>query len=333
MIFNFHGTALALQTDEVSRPIAEWLSKDFSFFLDDQCGISPDLHVTLHGAQAPGSLTKGGWPSFKNRMALVRGWGRKRFYDFGLVNAVCNETKGRRFFQFYGADQTAMTEAAYTTILSAVGETLDKRGFHRVHGLGVQFEKTNALVLLPTGGGKSAMALLLLQTAGFRLYSDESPLLKGGKIMPFPVRIAIRPEVARILAPGLPEERIFQRKLFAPKALFEVNAENVATAATLKSLMIGRRSSTARIFRVSRWRACLPLFFSMVVGLGIAQMAEHVLRPTNLTGILGIGISRLKEAWQILRLRPVYIFEVSPDARENARVLKDFLIRDSQSGE
>jgi hypothetical protein len=87
-------------------------------------------------------------------------------------------------------------EIAYLTILSRVSEALERKRLHRIHGLGIESGGKGTIVLLPSGGGKSILALSLLrQNNQFLLISEDSPLLRAdGHLLPFPLRIGVHPQ-------------------------------------------------------------------------------------------------------------------------------------------
>jgi hypothetical protein len=75
---------------------------------------------------------------------------------------------------------------------------------------------------------------------------------------------------------------------------------------------------------VRRVRALVELTKAMVIGLGVPQMSEHMLRPSPV--LAKILISRLWTAFVAART-PVFLFDVSEDAHVNADVLFSFLAR------
>ena len=68
----------------------------------------------------------------------------------------------------------------------------------------------------------------------------------------------------------------------------------------------------------------------MVLGLGIAQMSEYMLRPSPAAvgSLLRIAVSRSRAARALLRAARPYRIVLSPDPKANVRVLSDFLEAD-----
>jgi len=121
-----------------------------------------------------------------------------------------------------------LQEIAYLFILSTVGRYLDSQGIHRVHALGVSYQNRGILLLLPCGGGKSTMALELMRRLGFSLLAEDTPLIdRRGRILPFPLRLGIRPEQET----EIPAQyfRTVNRMEFDPKTLIDIESEILAT--------------------------------------------------------------------------------------------------------
>src|SRR5205823_358414 len=114
---------------------------------------------------------------------------------------------------------------------------------HRVHALGVSFRERGILLLLPSGGGKSTMALELLRRPGFRLLGEDTPLVdRRGRLLPFPLRLGVRAGQD----PGIPAEhlRTVQRMEFGPKTLIDIDyfADRLGDAVEPGLILIGERS-------------------------------------------------------------------------------------------
>jgi hypothetical protein len=248
-----------------------------------------------------------------------------------------NEGSAGRSFDIHAPASARLHELGYVALLSSVGEELDRRGYHRVHALGVEAGSRAGILVLPTGGGKSSIAALICEGrldephagpgGAIRLYSDESPLIRGGTIHPFAVRIALIPEVARRL--GIRDsDRLFERKVFRAKQVHPVPRERIAAPARASFVLIGRPSpdGTPRLLDARRATVLARLFKEMVVGVGLAQMAEHMIRIPGVFGLARIAFSRLRTALGLaFSSRELRIFEVGPDPVANAEALARFL--------
>ena len=94
------------------------------------------------------------------RNNMFQRWKSDHIDYFGqALNIYDRESK---LSQIITEDIELAHEIAYLTILSRVSEALEKKRLHRIHGLGIESAGKGTIVLLPSGGGKSTMALSLL---------------------------------------------------------------------------------------------------------------------------------------------------------------------------
>ncbi len=326
--FDFHGVQVSLSASQTNAGIAkkamEWIAEDFNFFLIPNAR-NYEIEFRLLGTPSPYSLP--GIPVFKTRMCRAFGFGSRRICNYGdgsIVEAL-SRPEGRRVFNVYSQNENELYEFTYVALLSAIGEALDRKKFHRVHALGISNQGSAVLVHLPSGGGKSSLASAFLKQGEFSILSDESPLLKDGKVYPFPNHVALAAETAKELAPKT--ARLFKRKYFPSKMVFSIPLNKISAAQPLQAVLFGRRTRGApKIIRISKWKAAIHLFKDVVVGAGLVQMAEFMLRTDNIWNLTKIAFSRLNEATKILRNTPCYEFKMSPNLEENANALKEFLV-------
>ncbi|MCM2276998.1 MAG: hypothetical protein NDJ89_02865 [Oligoflexia bacterium] len=301
LFLDVHGVSVAIRSESARHEAAlSRLREDLGFFEVASLRSPPELRFEFSrdfsGLEMP-------WidriPLFSTKMCAVHGWGRSRLCDYGDGLRVLARNEARfRFFKLVdpalkGNGEDAY-EVAYTTLLSAIGESLDLRGFHRVHALGFELNGEVRLMPLPSGRGKSTRCVELLKNPATRIFSDEMPLVRQGKLYPFPIRIALRPADAEKLLPGQ-KGRIFNRRLFPSKHLFPIDRDRVASPARITGVELrpGTRSSGVSLF--------FSLIPPLVIGLGLTQMAEHMLRLDTLPRLIRIASSRLLCAWQLSR--------------------------------
>ncbi|MGZ6371573.1 MAG: hypothetical protein ACXWPM_12525, partial [Bdellovibrionota bacterium] len=275
-----YGVRVLIRGGPQSRQTLSGLREDLGYFESERDShAAPEILIQLEPRPYPPEQVPVGSPLFSTRMCQVYGWGALRCCDYGEGDWVCAENgpKERRF-TVYSTDPERMYELAYLALLSSAGESLDRRGLHRVHALGVEASGRAGLLLLPSGGGKSSIAALLAQDPAVKIFSDESPLVdRQGRLHPFPVRLALLPEVARALELN-PEARLFRRKIYAAKQLFPIARSQTAASAPVSFVLIGVPGISPSVASVSKWRIFRALFLNAVVGLGLAQMSEHFLR-------------------------------------------------------
>ena len=181
-----------------------------------------------------------------------------------------------------GDDRHLVHEAAYQFVVSAIGRHLESRWLPRLHALGLVGAQGAVAVMLPSGGGKSTLALRALRTDGVRLLSEDTPLLdRHGNLHPFPLRIGINATDAE----RLPSDKVrrIERMEFHPKLVLEVDAfadRIEPSPAPLRHLVLGRRTlgRDAQLEPVPRRAALGPLVRELVVGVGVYQGMEFVLQ-------------------------------------------------------
>lgn len=322
-LFEVYGIGMELSgTGEPASDLIQRISEDFAFFQKDALNGTAHLAFELLSGAMPRPVLT---PAFSTRMCHASGWLSERVCDYGQGTFVFSrKTRAQRIFQIAIGERELAYEALYSAVLSALGEELDRRGFHRVHALGIEKAGVRALVLLPMGRGKSAVAALMHRDPDVRIFSDESPLIRGTCVFPFPVRGALRPEVAQAL--GVEGVRVFRRKLFPEKLLIPFDLSRVGKPARVDWVLVGvgGAASVRRSF-FSKFAAFLVLFDSCVIGRGLAQMAEYLLRVDSLWKLPKTALQRLFSVILLLsRARTGWIL-ISDDARQNARALSDFL--------
>ena len=173
-----------------------------------------------------------------------------------------------------GDDELAVHEAIHYFLLGRAGEHLDRSGLVRLHGLGLAGDQGGVLVLLPSSGGKSTLALQLLGQSDGRLLSEDSPVLdRHGLLHPFPLRLAVGEATSPLVAP---DGRTVPNPVTGQKHAVEVDAfaDRVQAAPVpLRHVVLGRRSlgRESRLEARSRSAAVLPLVSHAVVGVGLYQ--------------------------------------------------------------
>jgi hypothetical protein len=309
--FDFHGVRVRVRSRTYAS-LLEDLRLDFGYFLS-ATGPAKIEFVLVRSESI--SRVKARAPYlFRTRMCRVYGFSNPRICDYGDGLKVFSRTQnqGRRFI-VSGDDAAQVYEAVYIAILSSVGEELDRCGYHRVHALAFSKNSQAALLPLPPGGGKSSTALLMLRDPSYRIFSDEIPLLHRGRLYPFPTRIGILPEISEALSVDHAQARRFKRKIFKAKILVSIPNANVAAIVPVDFVLSKSRSFFGKI----------KFAWSILWGLGTPQMAEYMLRGEALLGLFWIALSRLREAWIVLRKSETIAFITPKDPYE----IKDKLDR------
>lgn len=330
--FDFHG--VAVEVSSPSADLVEEVRRDFAWFHREPAAVAtsaPPFRIELHLAR-PDYDALPSLPAafFTPRNVCYRGADGRTYIDyFGRALAVFD--RGAASCVVHGEDADLVHEIAYLLILSTVGERLDRRGIHRVHALGVEHRGRGVLLLLPSGGGKSTMALRLLREPGFSLIGEDTPLVdRDGTLLPFPLRLGVRPGEDTGVAPE--HLRTVRRMEFDPKTLvdIEVFRDRIVRGPVPPGVvLIGERNlgRVSAIEPLAHAPALGALVKYMVVGLGVYQGMEFLLERGvgDLAGKVGVAGSRLRAAVRLLRRASAHRFVLGRDIDRNYRTLLDFL--------
>ena len=249
---------------------------------------------------------------------------------FGKALAVYNRVEQR--IEVWCDRPHLLHEIAYLTLLSRLSERLERKGLHRVHALAVAACRRSALILLPSTGGKTTLALHFLRDgSGFNLVSEDSPLVdRKGRVYPFPLRIGVLGDQP----PAFPPEFVTyaERMEFAPKYLVSLRAFPGAIekqVTTPEWLFVGRRTlgRACRIIPAGRSLGLRALVRDMIVGVGLYQGIEFLLSSSvlDLAAKGNLGFGRLRAALALLARVRVYEVELGRDVEGNAETLSAFL--------
>ena len=327
--YSFHGFHVRLTSNNQER--LSDIHTDFSHFHIQETTNAqhPDLEIRFHNFSNRPSLPRLPASQHTPRNVVYRD-AATSYLDYG-GRALARISEHGKKIDVYSDDRHLAHEAVYLTILAYTGEYFDRTGRTRVHALGLETAGQAVLLMLPSSGGKTTMALKMLQVEGVKLLSEDSPLmLRNGLIEPFPIRIGLRPGTA---VPDIdPAFQLdIERMEFGPKKLIDIEAfhDKLSGPVPISAILLGTRFSSgdSRIMQVSRRQAFRPLISDAVVGLGLYQGVEFVLKSSALE-LLGKGrlaFARLRNSLGVLRRANVYRFEMGTDIEQTANTLETFL--------
>lgn len=212
-----------------------------------------------------------------------------------------------------------LVELGYLMVHSRLGVHLERRGLYRLHCLGIVIDGKAALVLSPSGGGKSRLALSVLSTTDAKLLGDDLVLVdRRGRVHPFHSPIGVsKPEHGKPLG----VVHAFHRRLHPPKWIVELDpSERLArSAAEVRLVAIAKRASSGPSALVPVRRAAMQaaLWRDLVVGLGLPQVLELVARrgARDLVSFAPTALSRMRAARALARKAQAATLELAdPDA-------------------
>ncbi len=170
LFYGFHVRMTACDPVRLSD-----IEVDFSYFrIPDTSKTQPfDLEVHFHDYASRPALPRLPASQHTPRNVVFRDK-ETSYLDYGGRALACISKNGKQI-EVYSDDRHLAHEAVYLTILSYTGEYFDRTGRTRVHALGLETAGQAVLLMLPSSGGKTTMALNMLQRDGVKLISEDSP--------------------------------------------------------------------------------------------------------------------------------------------------------------
>lgn len=330
--FDFYG--VGVQIDSSDEEFHHSLENDFSYF--GAPSVRPHLHIVFERSVPDYDQLPELTCSLATPRNICFGDGRFTYIDyFGQgINIYDKEANECRIIT---PDVELAHEIAYLTILSRISEALEKQRLHRIHGLGIESGGRGTVILLPSGGGKSTLALSLLrQENPFRLISEDSPLLRpDGCLLPFPLRIGVHPQsVPPDIDPRYTQldKRIeFSSKINIDIRYFENKICRQPVPASF--LLLGNRTTgrRAQIEEVSKSAALRHVIANSIIGIGLYQGLEFLLQKSlgESARHAGLLFSRAYNNWILLKHTRVYQFLIGRDKSRNYECLRSFLLQNS----
>jgi hypothetical protein len=336
LYFDFYDILVKVVSND--KKAISFIESDFSYFRVNDPGQKkvPNLTVSVNLGKPPyEKIPKGSLAYYHTKDAVVYKNGHIKYFDsFGKALVIYDSRSESA--EIYTLNRDGMYEKCYLMIMSRLGELLDKKKLHRIHAMGVVFDGKAVLCLLPMGGGKTTLALSLLENKEFSLLSEEIPLVsEKGIVYPFPIRMGVI-EGTQL---SIPEEYLkpFRRSHYNPKTLIDIRyfKNQIAPAAEPGFIFIGKRvhSSHPKIIKTSSFKTFLSLFRLCVIGIGLPQMLEYILRfdLLDIARQFPIFLSRLRSSLILIYKSKTYELHLSYDLKANAVLLTDFISNESKS--
>lgn len=187
-MLSLHGVTLAV---DLPQEVDDWFYLDFRRFLAQAPG-PPSLLLTLEldGRPLPAGLRE----TFRGNHFVIFDRPGQRVVAYPNCGSWLGWEPASDRLSIHARDPQAGYLRLQLAIHSRLGELLERRGLHRVHGLGVGGREGGVLILLPPGGGKSTLSWQLVSSGrGLNLYSEDTPLVDArGRLWDYPFRLALR---------------------------------------------------------------------------------------------------------------------------------------------
>ncbi len=287
IFFNIYGYTIRIESSDYDLSKLK-MSEDFRYF---QCEKSADSRLQVQISQVT-TIAKSDFKGFKigrTEMCEVR---QVSFSTRQLIYRCQNETlavvsdraKKIRYIEVKTLNCEILEDVLYFLINSCVGEHMDSNGLMRIHA--VSFKKSDKIGLIygSQGSGKSTLALSLLALDVVQLYSDEVSVfdIKNKTLHPYPIRIASLDLPAD--KPSLSKFNYF----FNKKKLVAIPPAKIALSGALTHLYSLNQAKSS-------------VGPSLIVGIGLIQMWEYLLRFNNLPTLVKIFVNRIQMIFLLAR--------------------------------
>ncbi|HSE83631.1 MAG TPA: hypothetical protein VLB01_03695, partial [Thermodesulfobacteriota bacterium] len=327
---DFYGILIRVVSND--REVLSFIESDFSYFCvrSFEKDRAPQITASVFFSEPSFErIPEGTLAAYHTKDAAVYKNGDVQYYDsFGKALVIYDFSHGSA--EIYSLDRDLLYEKSYLLIMSRVGELLDRKGFHRIHAMGVVYKGKAVLCLLPMGGGKTTLTLSLLENKDFSLLSEEVPLVSSkGFLYPFPVRMGVTEGTSL----SIPEEFLkpFKRTHYHPKVLIDTRyfKDQIAGFAEPGFIFVGKRVHSAKpeIIKISSFKAFAALFRLCVMGIGLPQILEYLLRFDffDIVRQSPSFLSRLRASLSLLRRSEAYELHLGYDRAANAELVADFI--------
>lgn len=314
---------------EVRGPAPAGLLEDFDFYTDRPAIVDQEekfatvLEIIARAPNATDLPDRAASRSFAEGVLYREG--SRLYYEYGEAILAIDEQPRASFARLITRDEALAARIGRLYLRGALGRGLELAGLHRAPGLGIGLPRgKGALLLLPPGVEKGALALALLR-GGATLLSEEAPLVdRFGRLLPFPLPLRFRsaeaagPAWRDSLEKRAGELRLPLTKL--PSAFFPRPGERFAPRYLV---LAGRHGANAEATLAPwpRWKASARLLKDLVAGWELTGVEEGLPDLAALAGLAPKSASRLTAAGALLARAEILSLTLSRDHEENARVL------------
>lgn len=327
LYLDFHHHIILVRCNEES--LLQKLRDEFHFFVTSETS-APHTEIEITKS-APTELPSMVAVKILENAAIYR-LGTRQYIDyFGEALTIWDSSEKK--VQIFSEDETRLFELAFLAIHSVLGQALDQDGLCRIHALAVSINDVNALVMLPSKGGKSTLLQHLLENPEVKIISDDMPLVDyQGNVHPFPSKISLG-EVPTTGVLSTLTWHEFKRHHYPPKwtaSLSQLKDRLDSNSATHKNLVIvGYRLSSGQsiLSEVPKWKMIMPMMEHMIMGFGLPQILEMFLR-FNFTDFVKLpyhAIVRSVCAFKLAKKSKCYYFYMAPDKTYNAQLILDLM--------
>jgi hypothetical protein len=323
--FNHH--IILVRCNESS--LLQKLREEFQFFVTD-ASPAPETTIEIVIENPPALPSMVAVKLLEN--CVVYQLGTRQYLDyFGEALTIWDSSE--KHVQIFSLNETRLFELAYLSIHSILGQDLDKDGLCRLHAVAISINNVNAIVMLPSKGGKSTLLKNVLRNPEVKIISDDMPLCdRQGKIYPFPSKMSLNdvPEDGPLATLTWHE---FKRHHYPTKFTASLSQMkdrlNKNPQDNINIVVAGFRLSSGNslLSEVPKWKMISPMMEHMIMGFGLPQILEMFLKfnLTDLWKLFSHAVMRSICAFNLIRKSRCYYFYMGPDKVNNAQLLLDIM--------
>lgn len=314
--FEIYDYPISLDSTNLPKAVGR-VQKDFSYFVKTSAHLLIEPKLIIRGYPLSSAPQKSGFPLWKTRMCQIfqNSWStRTCIYKFdGKVTAILQHRDliQHKEIDLYCDNEDLFCEIIHMLILSSCGEFFEQKGLMRLHAAVLLYQETSFVFWGHRGAGKSTLAYHLMNLPEVKLLTDEHGLfdLNTNQLLPFPLRLALDSQIYK----GQTLKRFFLDQ----KNTVEIPVEKQTAASLLNQfIVLGKKSGTSSKIEYLSLFQKISLFFNIVLGIGLIQMSEFMLRPTSIISLVKIFTNRLKLFFKILNTN-LYYWKRSSDLQAN----------------
>ncbi len=327
MIIDIYG--LVIKCHSESQGLALELIRPFKYFITNE--KSADITIIVEEKNPPYEAFPCIKASFSTPRNIVYKDKDCKIIDYFGKGVVLQDNNKLRY-KMYSRNKNFLIEAFYLLILSLVGQFCDKNGMLRVHALALSYHGKAILLTVPPGGGKSTMALAMLQENDIKLISDDAPVIdRFGRVLPFPLRIGI---LDKNTIKSIPDEYVYKidrmefgLKYFVDCDYWKDKIENKPVKDSI--LFISHRilNGNPSIKKVSKRKVLAALIRDAVIGIGLYQGLEFIFNSSSweVFSKIPIFFKRFIQAFRLTLASETYQITLSRNITQNTIVFKEFI--------
>ena len=247
--------------------------------------------------QAPN--VNNGFKIGKSRMCTVfqNSW-YERTYIYrkisGSILAIAKFQSNLKKIQIYTDNEDLFFEVTFMMILSLCGEFLEKNKIMRLHALSFTRNKKTFCLWGKRKAGKSTLAQQLIDQDSISFFSDEVSLydLKTEKILAFPIRIALEQQPDSNTQ--LINFRAPKREYLDKKFMYDVPENRISNPSPLNHFILLEEKKYTNKISPLTFKEKIYFLIHLLLGTGLIQMWEYLIRPDNVWTVLKILFFRLQ---------------------------------------